>query len=170
MTRRNMFYYLYALITMPGVVLHELGHAFFCVFSGIKVHEVKLFRFGNPAGYVVHDEPTKFLPGLLISLGPLLINSLLALLCFSQVKAPYLAVRPALFLWLGLALGLHAIPSTGDAKAIFNLANHRFWRNPLVIISYPFILLLYILNLLKRLHIDIVYVAVLFWLGNIYLK
>ena len=53
MTRRNMFYYLYALITMPGVVLHELSHAFFCVFSGIKVHEVKLFRFGNPAGYVV---------------------------------------------------------------------------------------------------------------------
>ena len=85
---------------------------------------------------------------------------------FSQVKAPYLAVRPALFLWLGLALGLHAIPSTGDAKAIFNLANHRFWRNPLVIISYPFILLLYILNLLKRLHIDIVYVAVLFLAGK----
>ena len=151
-------------------MIHELAHAFFCLSSGIRVRDIKLFRFGNPAGYVTHDEPTKFFQGFLISFGPLIINSLLALFCFSQFKAPYLDYRPWAFVWFGTAVALHAIPSTGDAGSLFTLANHRFWRNPLVIIGYPFILVLYILNFLKRWHLDIIYAGVLFWLGNIYLK
>jgi len=164
-----MFYYLYSLLTMPGVVIHEISHALFCFLTGVKIHKICLFRFGNPAGYVTHNQPAKFWKSFLISFGPLIVNSLLAMFLFSLIQPPYFNWQVILYCWLGVAIGLHAIPSTGDAKALFSSANSRFWHNPLVIIVYPFILILYILNLLKRLHIDIVFVGLLFWLGRIYL-
>src|SRR3989339_738951 len=124
-------YYFYELLTAPGVMMHELGHAIFCLSAGVKVYRIRLFQFGKTAGFVEHDEPNNFFQGFLISVGPLIVNSLFAL---------------------------------------FVLANRRFWKNPLVIIGYPFILLLYIFYLLKRLHIDWLFVFLLFWLGHIYLK
>ncbi|KKP59249.1 MAG: hypothetical protein UR53_C0004G0002 [Candidatus Magasanikbacteria bacterium GW2011_GWC2_34_16] len=163
-------YYFYELVTAPGVVVHELAHALFCLFAGVRVHKIKLFGFGQTAGYVVHDEPQKFYQGFLISIGPLLINSLLALFCFSQFVLPYNRWQPFVFLWLGIAIGLHAIPSDQDAKALFNLANHRVKRNPLIILAYPLILILYLLYLLKHWHIDFLFLAGLYWLGNMYLK
>jgi len=164
------FYYLFNLLTAPGVMIHELSHAFFCVVAGVKIKKIKLFQFGNPAGYVVHEEPQKFYQSFLISFGPLIINSLLAMFLFSQFKTPYYNWQSLLYLWIGFAIGLHAIPSSGDAKSLFQSTNEKFWHNPLVIVAYPFIIILYILNLLKRLHIDIVYVGFLFWLGDIFLK
>lgn len=165
-----MLYYLYALFTSPGVVIHELGHAVFCILGRIKIHRVCLFRFGNPAGFVVHDEPKYFYQSIFISYGPLIVNSLLALFCFARVIPSFNRAEPWLFLWLGGAIGLHAIPSTGDAHTLLQTTNHRIWKNPLLLIGYPFILLLYILNWLKRLHIDIVYVGILFWVSTVYLR
>lgn len=165
-----MMYYLYALFTAPGVIIHELGHAFFCFLAGVKIHKMRLFRFGNPAGYVTHDEPTKFYQAVLVSFGPLIANTLLALLAFARVFTPYLAWQNIVPFWLGAVISLHAIPSTGDAKALLATTNRRVWRNPLIIIGYPFVLVIYMLNILKRLHIPIVYATLLFWLGNIFLK
>jgi len=165
-----IFYYLYDLFTAPGVMMHELTHAFFCVSSGVKVHKIKLFQFGRTAGYVDHDEPTKFYQGFLISVGPLIINSLFALFAFAQFQYSLSDWHPWVWLYFGLVVGLHAIPSSGDARALLNLANHRIFKNPLVIVGYPFILIMYIFYFMKRLHIDWMYVFVLFWLGNIFLK
>lgn len=166
----KLVFYFYTLITAPGIIMHELGHLIFCLFSGVKVYKIKLFGFGKKAGYVVHDEPQKFYQGFLISFGPLILNSLTALVLFSLYKPPYLSQTSLLCLWLGFSISLHAIPSDGDATALFNLASHRIWKNPLVSLGYPFILIIYVLNLLKRLHIDVIYTGLLFWLGNIYLK
>jgi hypothetical protein len=163
-------YYIYSLLTAPGVIIHELGHTVFCVLGRVKVREIKLFRFGNPAGYVIHDQPGGIISAILISFGPLVVNTLLTLFLFSQVLPPYLSGKSVLFLWLGVAIGLHAIPSTQDAKSLLQTANHKIWKNPLVLLGYPFVLVLYVLNLLKRIHFDFVYVALLFWVGNILLK
>jgi len=152
-------------------VVHEFGHLIFCWLAGVKVHQIKLFQLGKTtAGFVIHDEPSKFYQAILISFGPLILNSLLALLCFSQFKPPYYQWPLFIYLWLGIAVGLHAIPSTGDAKSLLQTTNHRIWRNPLILIGYPFVLFLYFLNLLRRIHFDFVYVAALFWLSNWYLK
>ena len=165
----KFLYTLYNILTAPGVMLHELGHAIFCVAAGVKIHKIKLFQFGKLAGYVVHDEPQKFFAGFLVSFGPLIVNSLAALFLFSQWGEPY-GWREWLFLWLAIVFGLHAIPSTEDAKSLFQLANRRFWKNPLVMAGYPFVLILYILNWLKYFHIDWLYTVFLFWLGAVYLK
>jgi len=164
-----MLYHIYNLLTSPGVIVHELAHVLFCVFARVKIYKIKLFSFGKLAGYVTHEAPKKFWQSFLISFGPLIINSLLAIFLFSLLREPYFRWEIILYFWLAAAIGLHAIPSTIDAKSLLSAANQRVLRNPFIILGYPFILVLYILNLLKRFHIDIVYVVSLFWVGRFYL-
>ncbi len=162
-------YYFLRILGSPGVAVHELSHAFFCFFSGVKVHKIKLFQFGETAGYVSHDEAKNFIQAFFISFGPLLINTFLALFLFSLVREPYFSVMSILYFYLGLVISLHAIPSTGDAKSLLHFANHKVFRNPLVLILYPLVLILYILNLLKRIRLDILYSGALIYLGRFYL-
>ncbi len=163
-------YTFFNLFFAPGVMLHELAHALFCLLAGVKIFKIKLFQFDKVAGYVTHEEPKKFLQSLLISFGPILVNTLVSLVCFSRFYRPYNRIEPWLLLWLGVASGLHAIPSDGDADTLLSTINARIWRNPLVAVGYPFVLLLYILNFLKRWRADFVLTLVLFWLGAYYLK
>ncbi len=165
-----MMYYIYELLTAPGVAMHELGHAFFCWLAGVKIYKIKLFQFGELAGYVKHDEPRYFYQHIFVSFGPLIANTIVAMVLFAGIKAPYLDYHNALFLWLGIALGLHAIPSTGDAKALWEATKRRFWRNPLVLIAFPLIAGLYFLNLLKRWRIHFLYTAALIAVSVLVLK
>ncbi|PIP34324.1 hypothetical protein COX21_03495, partial [Candidatus Falkowbacteria bacterium CG23_combo_of_CG06-09_8_20_14_all_41_10] len=73
-----------------------------------------------------------------------------------------------LFLYLGIAVALQAIPSTGDAESLLLMANRNFWKNPLVILLYPLVLILYLLNLLKRFYFDWAYAIFLFYIGQAY--
>ena len=173
---KTTMYYIYSLITAPGVVLHELGHAIFCIFSGVRIHRIKLFQFGKIAGFVEHEEPHKFYQAVLVSFGPLILNSLVTLLAFSQItlipfnQSSFLHPKILILAWLGIVSGLHAIPSFGDAKTLLSITNTKIWRNPFKILGFPLILLLYFLNLLKRWHIHFLYTAFLIWLGSVYLK
>lgn len=164
------FRYLFDLITAPGVAMHELGHAFFCLTSGVRVHKIKLFQFGRTAGYVLHDEPAKFYQGLFISTGPLILNSLFSLFAFAKFEFSLVDWQTYLWLYFGVVVGLHAIPSDGDAQALLALANRRVLKNPLVVIGYPLVFLLYIFYWLKKFRLDWIFVIALFWLGNIFLK
>lgn len=166
---QNMFWTnFYSLLTAPGVVVHELAHAFFCLFFGVRIHKISLFRFDKVAGYVIHDEAQGFFANFFICFGPLVINSALAMRLFLEV-APELDWKIILYLWLGIALALHAIPSTGDARSLLQSANRNFFRNPLVIIFYPLVLVLYILNWLKRFYLSGAFAALLFYLAKTYL-
>lgn len=164
-----MFYF-FNLLTAPGVVVHELAHALFCVLSRVKVYRVVLFRFGNPAGFVEHAEPRAFWEHMLISFGPLIVNSLAAMVLFARLVTPWLTWQNAVFIWLGIAFGVNAIPSVGDAKSLWLNAKKRVWRNPLVLIGFPIIAALYGLNILKRWHLPILYAIFLFWLSRFYLR
>ena len=114
---------LISLFTFPGVIVHELGHAVFCWLLGIRVAKVCLFRFGNPAGYVLHEQPANALQHVLISYGPFFVNTMLGaavaapatvpLICFSNRHSAYLLI------WLGIYIAMHAFPSTGDAASLW---------------------------------------------------
>jgi hypothetical protein len=159
-----------SLFGAPGVILHELGHLFFCLVAGVKVYKVKLFSFKQVAGFVEHDEPHGLIQSILISFGPLTFNSLASLILFSQFSKPYFVWQNLIFVWLGFVGALHSVPSTGDAATLLTITNRKIRRNPLALICYPFVGIIYLLNLLKRLHIQFIYAGVLFYLGNIYLK
>jgi hypothetical protein len=62
---------LVALATFPGVIAHEAAHMLFCRLRGVAVLDVCFFRVGNPAGYVIHEEPKEFADAFWVAVGPL---------------------------------------------------------------------------------------------------
>jgi hypothetical protein len=155
------------LISAPGVIVHELAHALFCLLSGVKIRRITLFRFQEVAGMVVHDEPKGFFSSFFISFGPLIVNSYLAMFFLAQISAPYRWLD-ILWLYLGLVIALQAIPSTGDAKSLKIMARRNFWKNPLVLLLYPLVLVLLLLNFLKRWYFDWLYAFFLLYIAQVY--
>lgn len=115
---------LIALATFPGVIVHELAHQLFCRWFRIPVLNVCYFRVGNPAGFVIHEPATKSYQSVLISVGPFLVNTIIGALVSFPAAIPVIRFGAGDFLdyfliWLGVSIAMHAIPSTGDAKSMW---------------------------------------------------
>lgn len=114
-----------AAITFPGIVVHELAHQLFCRYFRIPVYKVCYFRFGKPAGYVIHGQTANWVQQVLISAGPFFVNSILgAMLAFPSLLRLFefhssTAMFDGLLMWLGVSIAMHAIPSVGDAKSMW---------------------------------------------------
>jgi hypothetical protein len=152
-----------AYLTFPGIIVHEAAHLLFCKLCRVPVLDVCFFRRGNPAGYVIHEQPKTFLPTFLITVGPFLVNSLLCLvICFPAI----LPIRVfhqndvlGYFLsWLGISIGMHAFPSNQDAKSMLAHATQAAKGfNLLAILSYPLAGLIYLANLGSVIWLDYLY-------------
>jgi hypothetical protein len=114
-------------LTFPGVIVHEFAHKFFCSLTGTKVLQVCYFRFGNPAGYVIHENPATVWQHILIGIGPLFVNTGLGLLIgmcaipFKQSSSPVFGA----LMWLAVSIAMHSFPSTTDAKSIWKAVWHQ---------------------------------------------
>lgn len=154
---------LIALLTFPGVIIHEAAHMLFCKWSRVAVLDVCFFRFGNPAGYVIHEPPRNFRSAFLISVGPFIVNSLLCIVfCFPAFVPVRIFDRhdpiSYFLLWLGLSIGMHAIPSTQDARSLWYNAKQAAAKfNPLAIISFPVVALIYVANIGSFFWLDLFY-------------
>jgi len=171
--------WLVAMVTFPGVIVHEAAHMLFCRLRGVAVFEVCFFRVGNPAGYVVHDEIKDFNSAFLVAVGPFFVNSLLCVvLCFPALWPirVFDVMDPLsyLLIWLGVSIGMHAFPSTGDANGLWHYAKIAVkQRHPLAILSFPIVVLCYVAHVLSFFWFDALYgiglgvglpLAVLGWL------
>lgn len=153
---------LLAIITFPGVIVHEIAHQFFCKLAKTAVLEVKYFQFGNPAGYVIHEKPQRPYQHLMIGLGPFLFNTVVgALIAFPAALQAFTfdAEKPFDFalLWLGLSIAMRAFPSTGDAKSLW-----KSTMSPQVGLGYkilivPVVGLIYLGALGSMFWLDIIY-------------
>jgi hypothetical protein len=160
--------FLIALLTFPGVIVHEAAHRLFCDLAGVPVYQVRYFRpFRNPAGYVIHAHTDKLGASFLITIGPLIVNTLLcALLTFGAVIPIVLledhTVSPVFIVlfWVGLSVGMHAIPSTADARSFLDAT--RRGQGNFVLIGFAWVLvgLLTVINLLRFFWIDAIYAIV----------
>ncbi|MEM0311528.1 MAG: metalloprotease family protein [Ignisphaera sp.] len=152
--------WLIALVTFPGVILHEYAHKIACEKSGLMVYEVKYFRLGNPAGYVLHEPPHTFGQALAISMFPLVVNTL-AEVIVSIVLAfldPYTRSPLGWFLvWLAISFGMHAIPSTEDAKSLYRYCKENWRVEKKAILGFPIAAIVYVLSLAKIIWIDLFY-------------
>jgi hypothetical protein len=152
-----------AVLTFPGVIVHEAAHAFFCRLFKIPILEVKYFQFSNPAGYVIHGETKDIKAQFFITMGPFIINSVLCIVFCSAAFLPVWVFEvkdPAawFFYWLGLSIGMHAFPSTQDLKVLWRQTREKArGLNAWAILSLPLIVILYPLNFLRIVWADLGY-------------
>lgn len=150
-------------LTFPGVIVHETGHLFFCRLFRLAVYDVCFFRFGNPAGYVIHERTDNFTASFFVSMGPFFVNTLLCMVFCTAAFLPVweLKVQDPLayfFYWLGLSIGMHAFPSKEDLSNIWELAPERAKHgNLLAVLSLPLIGILYVLNYARIIWADLGY-------------
>ena len=141
--------FLIALVTFPGVIVHELAHQLFCRLLKVPVFEVVYFQVKNPAGYVLHEAPLNKWHSLLISIGPFFVNTLLGALIALPAALPFYEYNNAgpidyVLIYLGVSIAMHAFPSTGDAQAIWQTLKEE--DTPLLakIVAYPIVALIYL--------------------------
>ncbi|MEM4868717.1 MAG: metalloprotease family protein [Ignisphaera sp.] len=163
--------FLVALATFPGVILHEYAHKKACEWVNLTVYEVKYFRLGNPAGYVLHEHPHSFGQALVITMAPLLINTFAEILVF--LLAQIVRGDNALFLlliWLAISFGMHAIPSTGDAKVLWYYSKISWRYEKKAVLGFPIAAIVYLLSLAKMIWIDLFYALGVMWVVSELIK
>jgi hypothetical protein len=159
--------FLVAIVTFPGVIVHEAAHMFFCKLRHVAVLDMCFFRIGNPAGYIIHEEIVDFTTAFLVCVGPLLVNSLLCVIicfpAFMPISVFHVEHLLSYFLlWLGVSIGMHAFPSNQDAQNLLAHAKKAARSfNPLALVSFPLVLLILLANVLSVVWFDYFYGAAL---------
>lgn len=159
-----------ALLTFPGVILHEFAHQEFCQLFNIPVYEVRYFQLGeDQAGYVKHGKPESFSQTFWISAGPLFLNSLLAVL-FAAIATKFRddSLAQIAVGWLSISAAMHAFPSTHDAENIQTASQvaRANGGSILLLLAYPFVAAIVVANHLRFVWFDALYAYVLFQLGT----
>jgi len=156
-----MFGWLIALITFPGIILHEWAHKFFCDRTKIPVYKTCYFRLGNPAGYVIHGQVDNYGKAFLISTAPFLVNTTIAVILFFIAVIIPLGLIAYILYWLGLSIAMHSFPSSQDADNLWDYSKKAWRHNPLVLFSFPVIGLIKLARLLSAIWFDLVYAIAL---------
>ena len=111
-----------------------------------------------------------------ISVGPLILGSLISFLLFMFVVFVYknhmYPLLPTtcyllLSLWFAISIAISCFPSQTDARVLLSETNrHLFKRfNPLAVIGYPFVLIIKLSNYLKRFYFNWIFALFLFALA-----
>jgi hypothetical protein len=159
---------LIALLTFPGVVVHEAAHRFFCDVTDTPVYEVRYFQpKGKPAGYVIHGRPRSLGAALLISGGPLLINTVLCAVLTLAVAYQYFVLDAKvhgvvliLLAWLGYSIGMHAFPSRQDAASFTAQVKEAHGQGITLLLAHFMSGLITLANALRVIWFDAIYAIV----------
>ena len=155
--------WLISLLTFPGVIVHEAGHFLFCRIFKLAILDVCFFRVGNPVGYVVHEVTPDFTRSFFVSMGPFFTNTVLCVVFCSASFLPVWELNVSdplayFFYWLGISIGMHAIPSTGDMKTLWQQAKPAAKSGKaLAILSFPVVVVIYAVNILRVVWADLFY-------------
>lgn len=159
-----------SILTFPGIIIHEWAHKKFCEWFGVPVRAVKYFRIGNPAGYVLHDNPANYKQTFWVSVGPLIVNSITAITL--SMVASQSVKESALWnvlIWVAISIGMHSFPSDQDMKFIANASKEKLKQGGSVFyyLAFPFVALIWIANKLRFFWFDLIYALLLVSLGGI---
>jgi hypothetical protein len=146
--------FIIALLTFPGIIVHEFAHKLFCQWTRTRVLEVCYFRFGNPAGFVVHENPTSVWKHILIDIGPFFINTFFGFvigLLLNPLRASayrshsgYASFFLYLISWIGFSIAMNSFPSIGDAMSIWSAIRKDESPISAKILGTPLVGLIYI--------------------------
>lgn len=151
-----------AALTFPGVIVHEIAHQLVCRILKVPVMKVCYFQFENPSGYVVHENPREAYKSLLIGIGPFIFNTLVGGLIASGGAVSVMifnagTVIDYFLIWLGVSIAMHAFPSTGDAKQIWDAVKRKDTPVFIKILGAPIVLAIYVGAVLSVVWFDAVY-------------
>jgi len=115
---REIAVWLYALILLPGVLLHELSHALAAALLGVRIGRISVLpqqkRGRIQLGFVPVEE-TDFVRASLIGAAPLFVGSgIIIALGYSVFRTPELVAAMALGDWIGALKGLRALFQAPD--------------------------------------------------------
>lgn len=153
---------LLSILTFPGVIVHELAHQLFCRLYKIPVFKVVYFQTQNPAGFVVHETPVNKWHGVMIGIGPFIVNTVLGALISFPAALPVFQFNSAgpidyVLIYLGVSIAMHAFPSTGDANSIWSQVSQKETALWIKILSYPIVGLIYLGSLGSFFWLDLLY-------------
>lgn len=165
---------LIAVLTFPGVMVHELAHQLFCRICRIPVYEVKYFQFANPCGYVLHEPTDNPVKNFLTAMGPFFVNTITGMLIvlpasinlfyFSSLHV--MQIENLLLAWLGISILMHAFPSKGDADSMVqSILKNSAVSFPVKIFVAPFIGLVYLGTIGSVVWLDLVYAVAMAMAG-----
>jgi hypothetical protein len=151
-----------AALTFPGVIVHEIAHLWFCRIFGVAVLDVCYFRFGNPAGYVLHERPVRPSHQIWIAIGPFLVNSVIGGIIAAPASIQVFQLQAAgpvdfLLIWLGVSIAMHAFPSVGDAKTLRTAMSAVGVPLRVKLIAYPIIGIIFLGTIGSYVWLDAVY-------------
>jgi hypothetical protein len=114
---RSFLGYRWRIFVAPGVILHELSHAFACVITGAKISNISFFdKDGGSVKY--RKSPIPWIPQIIISLAPLVVSIIL-------------------FYFLGKMIHLESsidLNSTFfNLKSIIHNINFSHWQNIIIV-------------------------------------
>jgi len=161
--------FLIAIVTFPGVIVHELGHFVFCKLFKLPVFDVCFFRVGNPSGYVIHGATKNAGQHMLITFGPFIVNTLLGAVIAAPAVIPVMqfdggGLLDYFLIWLGVSIAMHAFPSTGDAASLWQGLWHGQTSIPVKIVAVPLVGLIYLGALGSVVWLDLLYGIGVAWL------
>ena len=120
----KVFFWIIVIISIPGIMLHELGHYIMCLICGIEVKELALIeiidnkkgKFVGLGGHVKADADSNVVASLGIVIGPILMNALVMVLLW--LCYPFLThwILQSLFIFLLISCLLGSMPSKPDIK------------------------------------------------------
>lgn len=142
----NLLGLIIAAVTFPGIYLHNLSRKLFSERVNVPLEEAQYKDL------------------YIISVTPFIINTVAAMLMF--VLGYYLIEHEYIrlfFNWLGISFGMHAFPNNADAKHIWNRSQNVWRENPLALIGFPFVIIVFAANLLRVVWFDLIYAGLLYW-------
>ena len=168
---RSVFY-------MPGVIIHELSHHFFCIIFSSKVTDFCYYNLRDSTGYVIHERPKYLYQDVLIATAPFFLNSLLGGLVayptivnkLSTLGLVSLNWQDFLRIIFAISIGMKAIPSKGDGLSILNYVSNSNCNFLLklfyLLIITPLVLIILLINIGSYyLKIDLLYGVCVCFLG-----
>jgi len=153
-----------SILTFPGVIIHELAHQLFCWLCGLEVYEVKYIQLKNPCGYVIHEACENPVKTFLVSIGPLIVNTILGILILIPVTINVFVfgelnnLLNLVILWLGISILMHAFPSKQDGQVMVDqILNNKDISVVAKILTAPIIFLVQIGAFGTIVWLDLIY-------------
>jgi hypothetical protein len=164
--------WLIAILTFPGIIIHEWAHKFFCNRANVQVYKTCYFRLGNPAGYVIHGPVNSYVKAFLINIAPFIVNTSIAFFVFLVVvnASGSLGIASYLLYWLGISIAMHSFPSSGDANNLWSYSKNAWRSNPLALFGFPVVGLVKVAAILSVIWFDLLYAIALLLLAAFLFK